>query len=105
MAEASSRPRSAPTPTTTATLKSPASAFERAAAYDRADRDRLLSIAALMAVAQDDVQGAEADLAQVASADGLFPRLARAAIADHARPASADDASEVNQVSPGCGSG
>ena len=73
-------------------------AFERAAAYDRADRDRLLSIAALMAVGQDDVQGAEADLAQVAAADGLFPRLAQAAIADHARPASAGDASELNHV-------
>jgi tetratricopeptide (TPR) repeat protein len=73
-------------------------AFERAAAYDRADRDRLLSIAALLAVGQDDVQGAEADLAQVAAADALFSRLAQAAIADHARPASANDASELNQV-------
>jgi hypothetical protein len=73
-------------------------AFERAAAYDRADQDRLLSIAALMAVGQDDVQGAEADLAQVAAADGLFPRLAQAAIADHARPTSAGDASELNHV-------
>jgi hypothetical protein len=76
-------------------------AFERAAAYDRTDRDRLLSIAALLAVGQDDVQGAEADLAQVAAADGLFPRLARAATGDHARPASASDASELNQVIQG----
>jgi tetratricopeptide (TPR) repeat protein len=73
-------------------------AFERAAAYDRADRDRLLSIAALLAVGQDDVQGAEADLAQVAAADSLFPRLVQAAIADQAHPAGAADNSELNQV-------
>ena len=73
-------------------------AFERAAGYDRADRDRLLSIAAMMAVAQGDVPGAEADLASLADQDGLFPRLARAAIEDHARPASADDGSQVNQA-------
>src|ERR1700733_13789412 len=60
-------------------------ALELAAAYDRLDRDRLLSVAALFAVAQDDAEGAEAVLAQVTSADGLFPRLARAAITDHAR--------------------
>lgn len=73
-------------------------AIELAAAYDRPDRDRLLSIAALLAVAQDDPEGAEADIAQVTSADGLFPRLARAAITDHARPDGAADASQVNQV-------
>lgn len=73
-------------------------AFELAAAYDRPDRDRLLSIAALLAIAQDDAEGAEADLAQVTSAGGLFPRLARAAITDRARPPAAAEASEVNRV-------
>ena len=73
-------------------------AFELAAAYDRPDRDRLLSIAALLAVAQDDAEGAEADLAQVTSAGGLFPRLARAAITDRARPPAAAEESEVNRV-------
>ena len=73
-------------------------AFELAAAYDRPDRDRLLSIAALLAVAQDDAEGAEADLAQVSCAGGLFPRLARAAITDHARPDGAAAPSQVNQV-------
>ena len=72
-------------------------AFELAAGYDRADRYRLLSVAALLAVARDDVPGAGADLASLADADGLFPRLARAAIADHGHP-SADDASQVNQA-------
>jgi tetratricopeptide (TPR) repeat protein len=73
-------------------------AFEQAAAYNRADRDRLLSIAALLAVGQDDAQGAKADLAQVAAPDALFPRLARAAIKDHAHPASTSEASELNQA-------
>ena len=73
-------------------------AFELAAAYDRPDRDRLLSIAALLAVARDDAEGAAADLAQVTCAGGLFPRLARAAITDHVRPGGAAEASQVNQV-------
>ena len=73
-------------------------AFERAAAYDRADRDRLLSIAALMALGHGDAQGAEADLARVGAADGLFPRLARAAITDYARRASAGEPSEAHQL-------
>ena len=74
------------------------SAFERAATYDRADRDRLLSIAALLAASQDDLQGAEANLAQTADADSLFPRLARAAISDHAGPAGASESSEARQL-------
>jgi tetratricopeptide (TPR) repeat protein len=73
-------------------------ALERAAAYDRPDRDRLLSIAAMMAVGQDDAEGAEADLAKVADAEGLFPRLARAAIADHGRPPDLTGGSEIDRV-------
>ncbi len=73
-------------------------AFERAAEYERDDRDRLLSIAALLAVGQGDLRGAEADLAVIADPDGLFPRLARAAIAGRAGQASPSDASEMNQV-------
>jgi Domain of unknown function (DUF4365) len=73
-------------------------AFEQAAAYDRADRDRLLSIAALMALGHGDVQGAEADLARVGAADGLFPRLARAAITDYARRVGAGEPSEAHQL-------
>lgn len=73
-------------------------AFERAAGYNRADRDRLLSIAALLAVGRDDIQGAEADLAQVAAADGLFPRLVQAAIADHGRPPDSGGASGLDHV-------
>jgi hypothetical protein len=73
-------------------------AFELAAAYDRPDRDRLLSVAAMLAIAGNDAAGAEADLAQVTDADGLFPRLAWAAIADHARADSATQASRMNQV-------
>ena len=40
-------------------------AFELAAAYDRPDRGRLLSIAALLTVAGEDLEGAEADLARI----------------------------------------
>jgi len=71
-------------------------ALERAAEYDRADRDRLLSIAALMAVGQGDADGAEADLAKTADPGGVFPRLARAAIADHA--AGSPPVSVLDQV-------
>ena len=73
-------------------------AFELAAAYDRPDRGRLLSIAALLAVAGDDLEGAEADLARIPDPDGLFPRLGRAAIADHARPDGAAEGGEMNQL-------
>jgi tetratricopeptide (TPR) repeat protein len=73
-------------------------AFELAAAYDRPDRGRLLSIAALLAVAEEDLEGAEADLARIPDPDGLFPRLGRAAIADHARPDGAADGGEMNQL-------
>ena len=73
-------------------------AFEQAAAYDRADRDRLLSIAALIALGQSDTQGAEADLARAGAADGLLPRVARAALADHARQAGPGDPSKVHQL-------
>ena len=73
-------------------------AFEQATAYDRADRDRLLSIAALMALSRGDLDGAEANLARVGAADGLFPRLARAAITDYARRASSGEPSEARQV-------
>ncbi len=75
-------------------------AFELAAAYDRPDRGRLLSIAALLAVAGGDLEEAEADLAQVPDPDpdSLFPRLGRAAIADHARPVGAAGGGEMNQL-------
>jgi hypothetical protein len=85
-------------PTTTATLTSPAKPSCGPPSTAAQNWDRLLSIAALLAAGQDDVQGAQADVAQVAVADGLLPRLARAAIADPARPASASDASELKQV-------
>lgn len=73
-------------------------AFELAAAYDRPDRGRLLSIAALLAVAGEDLEGAEADLARIPDPDGLFPRLGRAAIADHARPDDPAEGGEMNQL-------
>src|SRR5262249_47480626 len=73
-------------------------AFEQAAAYDRADRDRLLSIAALIALSHGNVQGAEADLVRIGAADGLFPRLARAALTDYARRASTGEPSEGHQL-------
>ena len=86
------------TPTTTADSEIARRAFEQATAYDRADRDRLLSIAALMALSRGDLDGAEANLARVGAADGLFPRLARAAITDYARRASSGEPSEARQV-------
>lgn len=73
-------------------------AFELAAAYDRPHRGRLLSIAALLAVAGEDLEGAEADLARIPDPDGLFPRLGRAAIADHARPDGDPEGGEMNQL-------
>jgi len=72
-------------------------AFELAAGYDRPDRDRLLSIAALLAVGQDDISAAAADFAALHDPGGLFPRLARAAIADHEH-AGTGDASKVHQA-------
>jgi hypothetical protein len=73
-------------------------AFERAAEYDRPDRDRLLSIGALLAVTQNDLPGAEADLRRVAEPGRLFPRLARAAIADHAHAPGTGQPSQVHQL-------
>jgi tetratricopeptide (TPR) repeat protein len=73
-------------------------ALELAAAYDRPDQDRLLSVAALFAVAEGVVEDAEAYLAKVGRADGLFPRLARAAITEHGHEDGAGEDSELNRV-------
>src|SRR6202021_570150 len=73
-------------------------ALELAAAYDRPDQDRLLSVAALFAVAEGVVEDAEAYLAKVGRADGLFPRLARAAITEHGHEEGAGEDSELNRV-------
>jgi tetratricopeptide (TPR) repeat protein len=61
-------------------------AFELAAQYERADRDRLHSIAAMLAIGQSDAAAAAANLGQISDRVGLFPRMASAAMDDHGRP-------------------